>query len=263
MSKLTTREIQLSCLEVLKRFDGLCRKEGLAYFLSGGTLLGAIRHKGFIPWDDDVDVMMPRADYERLLKLKDARIHSLESGDYGRPWARMADGGTRRSSEALFTEDTSGTYIDIFPIDGVPEGSFAAKLFYRRIRLFDMLWRTAMRNSIGAGERLRSLKKLSAALLRPIGPKPFARRMNRIAMGQDYGGKYRGVSMITHYGAREKMPAGVFDRAVEVDFEGLRLPAPCGWDTYLTRLYGNYMEIPPEHKRVTHNSSYEKTEADE
>jgi len=110
---------------------------------------------------------------------------------------------------------------------------------------------------------MRALKKIAAALLRPIGPKPFARRMNRIAMKQAYDGKYRGVSMITHYGARERMPAGVFDHAVDVEFEGLRLPAPYGWDVYLSRLYGNYMEIPPEHRRVTHNSSYQKSEASE
>jgi len=261
---LTTRQIQLSCLEVLKNFDALCRERGLTYFLSGGTLLGAVRHRGFVPWDDDVDVMMPRADYERLLALGHPGIYSVETREnYGRPWARMADESTRRSSEALFTADTSGTYIDIFPIDGVPEGAFAAKLFYRRIRMSDMLWRTAMRNSIGKKERMRALKKIAAALLRPIGPKPFARRMNRIAMKQAYDGKYRGVSMITHYGARERMPAGVFDHAVDVEFEGLRLPAPCGWDVYLSRLYGNYMEIPPEHRRVTHNSSYQKSEASE
>ena len=263
MSNLTTREIQLSCLEVLKEFDALCRAQGLTYFLSGGTLLGAVRHRGFIPWDDDVDVMMPRADYQRLLALKNPRIRSTESDSYGRPWARMANEGTKRSSEALFRDDTSGTYIDIFPIDGVPEGEFATKLFYRRIRLNDMLWRTAMRNSIGEKERMKAVKKIAAALLRPIGPKPFARRMNRIAMAQPYNGKFRGVSMITHYGAREKMNADVFDHAVEVDFEGLRLPAPCGWDAYLSRLYGNYMEIPPEHRRVTHNSSYQKSEASE
>ena len=260
---LTTREIQLRCLEVLKAFDALCRAEKLSYFLSGGTLLGAIRHKGFIPWDDDVDVMMPRADYQRLLELGDSRIYSTEHGNYGRPWARMADAGTRRSSPALFSGDTSGAYIDIFPIDGVPADGRAAKRFYRRIRLQDMLWRTAMRNSIGEKERMKAIKKLAAALLRPIGPKPFARRMNRIAMAQDYNGSFRGVSMITHYGAREKMPAEVFDHAVDVDFEGLRLPAPCGWDAYLSRLYGDYMVIPPEHRRVTHNSAYQKLEASE
>lgn len=257
---LSTREIQLSCLKVLVEFDGLCRARGLRYFLSGGTLLGAIRHRGFIPWDDDVDVMMPRADYERLLAMGDGRIFSLNSGDYGRPWARMADESTRRSSEALFSGDTDGAYIDIFPIDGVPADARRERRFYRRIRICDMLWRTATRNSIGANERLRTIKKIAAALLRPIGAKPFARRMNRIAMAQNYDGEFRGVSMITHYGARERMPAGVFDRAVEVEFEGLHLPAPCGWDEYLSRLYGDYMTLPPQHQRATHHSSYTKVE---
>lgn len=267
MSKLSTREIQLSCLEVLKAFDALCRENQLTYFLSGGTLLGAIRHRGFIPWDDDVDVMMPRADYQRLIRLAPQKIdprwgfYSLDSrSDYGRPWTRMTDAKTRRSTSALFSDDSSGTYIDIFPIDGMPEGARATKRFLRRIRLNDMLWRTAMRQSVGKKERMQALKKLSAALLRPIGPNPFARRMNRIAMRQSYSGRFRGVSMITHYGAREKMPAEVFDHAVEVDFEGLRLPAPCGYDIYLTKLYGDYMQLPPEHRRVTHNADYQKTE---
>lgn len=265
MSTLSTREIQLSCLEILKGFDALCRAHGLRYFLSGGTLLGAIRHRGFIPWDDDVDVMMPRSDYEKLLRLSpdDARwgFYSLHTKKgYGRPWARMTDERTRRAGKALFTGDTAGTYIDIFPIDGVPEDALAAKLFYRCIRLLDMLGRTAMRNSIGEKERMQGLKKLAAALLRPIGPRPFSRAMNRIARRQNYNGKYRGVAMITHYGSRERMPAEVFDHVVDVDFESLRLPAPCGYDAYLTRLYGDYMQLPPEHRRVTHNSSYQRTE---
>lgn len=269
MSKLTTREIQLSCLEVLKGFDALCRKHSLTYFLSGGTLLGAIRHKGFIPWDDDVDVMMPRADYQRLLAIAqeeaDPRwgFYSLDTrSDYGRPWARMTDERTRRSGAGLFANDTSGTYIDIFPVDGMPTGRLATRIFFARIRINDMLWRTATRSSIGQKERMKALKKLASLLLRPIGPRPFARKMNRIAMLQDYSGRFRGVSMITHYGAREKMLASVFDHAVEVDFEGLRLPAPSGYDAYLTRLYGDYMQLPPEHRRVTHNTSYQKSEAE-
>lgn len=265
MTTLTTREIQLSCLELLKGFDALCKAQGLTYFLSGGTLLGAVRHRGFIPWDDDVDVMMPRKDYERLLKLPvqggNWGFYSLETrADYGRPWARMTDERTSRTAKALFTGDTAGTYIDIFPIDGVPEGRLATKLFYGRIRLLDMFSRTAMRSSIGEKERMRGLKKFAATLLRPIGPRPFSRAMNCIAARQDYDGKYRGVAMITHYGARERMPAGVFDCAVEVDFEGLRLPAPCGYDAYLTRLYGDYMVLPPEYRRVTHNTGYQRTE---
>lgn len=273
MAKLSTRDIQLSCLEVLKAFDALCRKQQLTYFLSGGTLLGAIRHRGFIPWDDDVDVMMPRRDYQRLMELAAQRsggrldgrwgFYSLDTrSDYGRPWARMTDESTRRTGAALFSSDTSGTYIDIFPIDGMPEGKLATKLFFRRIRLHDMLWRTAMRQSVGEKERMQAIKKLAAALLRPIGPNPFARRMNRIAMGQSYEGRFRGVSMITHYGMRERMPAEVFDHAVEVDFEGLRLPAPCGYDAYLTRLYGDYMQLPPEHRRVTHSAAYQRMEED-
>lgn len=269
-AELSLREVQLSCLEVLKVFDAFARKNGLRYYLSGGTLLGAVRHKGFIPWDDDVDLMMPRGDYERLLRLSQNlpegqyRFYSVDTDkNYVRPWARMTDQGTSLSTGSIFDGDTAATFIDIFPIDGVPAGRLATKWFFIRLRINDALWRTATRNTIRDYERLQTLKKVLRKLLKFTGAQFFARRMNRIAMRYAYGpSKFRGVSMITHYGSREKMPAEVFDHAVEVDFEGLRLPAPCGWDTYLTRLYGDYMQLPKEHQNIvsTHNHRYQKSE---
>ena len=268
-AKLSVRDIQLRCLGVLKAFDETCRENKLNYYLSGGTLLGAVRHHGFIPWDDDVDVMMPRADYLKLLDLSipDSRykMYSAEKNtDYCRAWARMVDTQTRTCSETLFEGDTEGVYIDIFPVDGIPSGRFASRLFFARLRLIDVLCKFPRRKRVSDVERWQTAKKILSILLSrlPLDTHALALKMNRIAMRQDFGkSAFRGVSMVTHYGAREKMPADVFDHAVDVEFEGLKLPGPCGWDTYLTRLYGDYMTLPPEHAQVSaHAADYTASE---
>ena len=264
-AELSTREVQLRCLSVLKAFDAVCRENHLNYYLSGGTLLGAIRHRGFIPWDDDVDVMMPRADYMKLLDVpmsdpRYAMFSAEKCADYCRAWARMTDTRTRTQQVGLFDGDTDAIYIDIFPIDGMPTGKLASRLFFARIRLLDVLCKFPRRKRISDVERWRTAKILLRTLLGwlPLNTHALALKMNRIAQRQPYDARdFRGVSMVTHYGARERMPAEVFDHAVDVEFEGLKLPAPCGWDFYLTRLYGDYMQLPPEHARVgTHAASY-------
>lgn len=266
---LSVREVQLHCFSIMKVFDAFCREHGLTYYLSGGTLLGAVRHKGFIPWDDDVDLMMPRPDYLRFLALSkdfnDPRwgIFAPElKKDYSRAFLRMTDESTKLLKPSRYGDDTAATYIDIFPIDGVPAGKTATKLFYARIRLCDALCKCAKRQFTDEHERMRLAKNILRIILKPVGAHFFAMRMNRIAMKAPYeGSSYRGVSMVTHYGAREKMPAEVFDHAVDVEFEGMMLPAPCGWDQYLSRLYGDYMQLPPEHRRKSgHISQYQTSE---
>jgi len=264
--EMTLREVQLSCLDIMKAFDAFCKENKLTYYLSGGTLLGAVRHQGFIPWDDDVDLMMPREDYQRMLTLDfpdpNYGFFCLEKmADYSRPWVRMTDKRTVISGMAHYSGDTQAICIDIFPIDGVPAGRLATKLFFKRIRLNDALCKSAKRNYTPEGERFRRLKAVLRALLTPIGARRLALRMNRIAMAHPFAtSAYRGVSMVTHYGEREKMPAGVFDHSVELPFEGLPFPAPNGYHEYLSRLYGDYMQLPPEHARSCHFARYTRSE---
>lgn len=134
MKKLSEREIQLSILQILQYFDSYCKKYQLRYYLSGGTLLGAIRHKGFIPWDDDIDVCMPRPDYEKLLitfKNNANEKYLLSSFDVGnsyRPYVKILDLKTKVISKN--SEDEQYLWIDVIPVDGLPDGEDEIKKVY-------------------------------------------------------------------------------------------------------------------------------------
>ena len=261
--ELTLRDMQQSCLEMVRVFDAFCRENGITYYLSGGTMLGAIRHKGFIPWDDDVDIMMPRADYEKLLTLnfkhERFRFYSVKTDPgYARPWARMTDSHTRQQGKAWFLGDTNEVCMDIMPIDGLPESDRATRRHYRRLQLLDELNKCARRDHIPETERIKAVKRLMTKLL---GLK-FARRM---AMKIDKNAQkwpfetsaFRGVSVINHYGVKEKLKAEDFAETIEVDFEGLKLMLFSGYESYLKNIYGDYMKLPPEEKRVmVHQTSY-------
>lgn len=260
---ITLKEAQAIEFEMLRAFRALCEEQGLTFFLSGGTLLGAVRHSGFIPWDDDIDVMMPRADYDRLisseLKLPgELKLFCCEKDDsYFYPYARLCDMRYRLYYEGHRAEASQGMYIDIFPIETLPDGTLERKLYFKRMRLWDVLRNCARRESVMENEKHRGLKRLLGPVARLRGPMWYARRMNALARG--YAGKetaHAGVTMVTHYGEREWMPKAVFEPGATVSFEGERCAAPKGYDAYLTRLYGDYMQLPPEEKRVSEHIHY-------
>ena len=258
MKELSIREVQAECLEMLRFLDAFCRKHGLDWYLSGGTLLGAVRHKGFIPWDDDADIMLPRASYERLLSLAGEidsgspyRLMYIGKDDtYHRCWARLCDTRTARLGEGKYFGEQYGVFVDIYPIDGAPAGRLAGELYFRRMRFWDVLNKVQKLKRFRHGERLL---RLIAKPLRLIGPIPFAKRMSRVPLRYDYDtSPNRCVALAcSHYWTREIMPAEVFDHAVPVRFEDMTLPAPRGWDHYLRALYGNYMEIPEKYRGQT------------
>lgn len=265
--ELSVREVQQSCLEILRAFDALCRENHITYYLSGGTMLGAIRHKGFIPWDDDVDIMMPRADYERLLALpyQNERfcIYSLKTDSaYTRAWARMTDARTRQCTPQYLHGDTAQVYIDIMPIDGLPESPRKTKRHYQWLRVADELNKWAKRKYIPETERMRLMKRLLSRLIGPKGARKIAERIDLHARKYPYeGAKFRGVAVINHYGVKEKLPAEAFDQTIEVEFEGMPLMLFAGYEYYLKSIYGDYMRLPPEEKRVCgHRTRYCRAE---
>ncbi len=253
MRELSGDEIRQKQIEILDAFVALCEKNGLQYYLCGGTLLGAIRHKGFIPWDDDIDVFMPRPDFEKIQNLTmDApfEIHFYKNGKSHKPFLKVVNANT----EACEKNNRSRTalWIDVFAIDSLFENNFLNKLHYK-VTLF-------IRKGVYFGFRPRTglFGKITLPILNLLHISPervndFASAcIDRISKIRRYEkGRYIG-GINWGYGPHERMERADLESAVKVEFEGKLYNAPVGYEKYLHNLYGDYMQLPPEEKRRSH-----------
>ncbi len=243
---------------MLKFVDEICRREKLTYWLAYGTLLGAVRHKGFIPWDDDVDLMMPRPDYEKLVDAAQrlsnghyAFFHPRLREDYAQSWIRVYDLGTRVELSKKLKYSPTNLFMDIFPVDALPSNPLLSKLFFLRVRLRHILLKCSRKIGVWKGERLPILKKVIAAVTSRLPSALYARLLDRFcAQGNFETAEFVGVCALTNYGARERLPKSVFRDTVRLSFCDGEYPAPVDWDVYLKAHYGDYMQLPPEEERV-------------
>lgn len=259
MRLLTLEEIKQKELRILLTVRDFCEKNNLTYYLAGGTLLGAIRHKGFIPWDDDIDICMPRPDYERFVRTfkvgnKYIKVISDTMGTFTPPFAKVIDITTNIDSK--YSADTSNSCLWIdFPVDGLPvvqdqmQSLYRQANFYRRI-----LGLTDAR----LGEGHTAFRKYSKYLLKPLaqlyGARRCSRKIRQIALTVPYEtAKYVGVITWGLHNTGECMEKAKFIKARTVIFEGEEFTAFSCWDEYLTGLYGDYMKLPPEEERQTHD----------
>ena len=249
-------EFQNIELAILKDIHAFCEKHGISYFLCGGTLLGAVRHKGFIPWDDDIDIGMLRPDYERFIREYSSPRYALRSSEtetFTQAFAKVIDTQTVVKERGTSLRGM-GVWVDIFPFDGAPSKDYCF-MATKQWKRFQQLILTLNVPLFEPGWSWR--RRLAAAVLLPLRllPKGFVgRRMSRIA--QRFSVKespYIGCQ-IWGYGKKEILPRSVFKETVSIPFEGLQSYAMSGWKEYLTSLYGDYMTPPsPEKRKSTHH----------
>lgn len=244
-------------LDILIDFDKACRALGLRYGLCGGTLLGAVRHKGFIPWDDDVDVLMPRPDYMRFIEAAPGNLpkHLELLTQYNRPgytylFGKIVD---RRTvlDESRFNGVELGVNIDVFPVDGLPaDKAFSDRHFRRMGRLHALRSLSTVRKLRGRSF-VRTMGKAPTVLFaRLMGTRYWLRRMDRLMRRYDFErSEYVAAISSGNYGPRERIDRASFETFIPMEFEGREFQAPAGYDRYLTNLYGDYMTPPPEDKR--------------
>lgn len=255
--EVTVLELKECILGAMDELDRFCRKNGIRYFMLGGTMLGAVRHKGYIPWDDDIDVGMFREDYEKFIKLfKSEKGYELRcfqnDPTYYLPFAKLIDPQISLREE-VYKAPEIGAYVDVFQLDYVekesPEvatyfgGSFRKtleNLKYMQLRKDRQLWQNAL---ILVGRILypRSLHEIAK---------------DRDARATAIAKKSAGWVSNPHgaWGFKEVVDARCFKEAKEYSFEGHNYFGPGDYDTYLSTLYGDYMTPPPPEKQVTHHS---------
>lgn len=264
MRYLTPDEVKQGELEILLAFDNIAKEHGLRYSLEGGTLLGAVRHKGFIPWDDDIDIMMLRADYDKLVAIAKTDIPlghfkftGYEIDGYPMPFIKMFDTRVVVEEAVMSSTITEHLWIDVFPIDALPEDENEARRAFRKSFLLRALIKTGNYKFVGAGKHWykRMVRMMIYPFVKLFRLNDWAERM-MCKLAKSYGdastAEYVGM-LVWGYGMSSRNRAELFKETCLLEFEGHMFPAIAGWDQRLRSLYGDYMEIPPIEKRATHS----------
>ena len=256
MKQLSGKEIKEIQLEILKSIHNFCSERNIRYSLAYGTLLGAVRHKGYIPWDDDVDIMMPRPDYERFIKeYPDFNNHYMvqtyiNDESYYLAFAKVYD---NRTEQIIFPTKT-GVFVDVFPIDGIPE-NIAERDIYIKSKLtlvFKNILYTCKNNVFRPGNKIfNTIKYIVKRIMYPSRKQAII-KLNKLWNSNLFdSSKYAGVIVdvdaLEHRGQVERE---IFEKYITASFEGVEFKIIENYDIFLSSQYGDYMQLPPEEERV-------------
>lgn len=263
------KEWKRIAVEILQRFHTICKENGLKYFAVGGTAIGAVRHGGIIPWDDDIDVAMPRPDYERFIEI----CEGMDMGDYelATPWGtkdyplpfiKMCARNTTliEDREHLFL---IGVFIDIFPLDGTAsDRTDALRLMGRYKKLWNRLEAISSSNTMGEYLALllkphewgRFVMKTAGFFCKNTLRHKLIKAIDAIAHTVSYDEAENVIVYSGSYNEREIMPKSFCEGdVIEMPFDGTVINMASGYETYLRGIFGDYMQMPPVEKRVSHH----------
>lgn len=246
-------------LDMLKCLTSICDRHNICYFCVGGTALGAVRHKGFIPWDDDIDIAMKRKDYEEFLKVAQSEMpnyyfvqnHNTDP-DFRLQFAKIRDSRTTFiETSASRLKINHGVYIDIFILDGYPDNDSKAKRLFRLNRLTRGY--CAKDDVSSRSKKANFLIFLSKFYFLFRKPQKVIERFDRKCKENDFDKCERGISFGSIYGLKDVWPTKWFSGVTKFSFEGITVNLPIEYDKYLKQIYGDYMKFPPESERVAHH----------
>lgn len=266
MKKIEISEIQPLEKDILFHLLDFFEENNIKFFTSGGTTLGSVRHGGFIPWDDDIDLFLPRKEYDRFLELSNGKllggyIEIKKPGDknYIYPFAKACNKNTVVYEKSVTDRKYAiGIFVDIFPLDTYYENPIK--------RFFQLAWSVNVRSMLEAASSQINLSKKGSAkwiakqTARTL-QKPLAKALGveKLAKAIDNHGrktqndKDKLVGNVVWFAKfTDFYPSRYFSDSCPGEFEGRTICNPIGYDEYLTRMYGDYMKLPPEDQRVMH-----------
>jgi lipopolysaccharide cholinephosphotransferase len=255
LEKLSIIDLKKIELEVLISIDKICRDNDIKYFLFGGTLLGAIRHKGYIPWDDDIDICMLREDYDKfrhVIEFNNPDIYFLcveNSEDYVHPFGKVCSKGTLVYEPGLKKTNNLGVFVDIFPFDEYGNSHFKRKILNIRMYInHKFRWLGSITVYVKTFRWFDNIPNYLGYLYANIfGAPHFAKKIDKLAT------KYNDTNslyLVNSAGHLEVFEKSIFESTCIADFEGVKFPIPIGYDKCLRILYGNYMELPRVEERI-------------
>lgn len=261
-------ELQKIQLNILQEFDVFCREYNIKYYIIGGSAIGCVRHKGFIPWDDDIDVGLYREDYDRFVELAHLKWNGkIQIRNY-----RFIDDFYHCLTHAVDTSITvidrerikpvyTNVWIDINPLDGFPRSAIRRKLHYLHLRTiktlivlskFDVLFDMNKKRSKLEQLAISIITKLNFA--QRFDTKKLISKLENVLRKYDARKEGFAGNFLGRYKEKEIMPTNIFDETVWMDFESLKVPVMKDYDTYLRNLYGDYMKMPPVDKQINRHS---------
>ena len=250
MKEISLKEMQQIELDMLLEFDAICKKHGLRYYIDGGTLLGAMCYEGFIPWDDDIDLKMPRPDFEKLREFanefpKHILVRYPTKNDCGYTFVKIIDTRTVLVEQAGDVTKQSGVYIDILPMDGHPNDGPEYDRHLKKLSRLNTLFHGSM-------DRFAGLKSSSSMLARVKGciygmvytPWKLLKKLTKTAEKYAYDECGRVGLVIEGDPVRERFEKAWLEPPIELEFEGHMLPAPSGYRRHMEIFYGDHVTKP-------------------
>lgn len=259
---MTSEEEREVRFKILKYLDKICRKNKIKYSLTGGTLLGAVRHKGFIPWDDDIDIFLTRPEYEKLYKVLEKENEYLwltneSDSNYFLVYGRLVDPNTYIEDEGIDDIKGYGVFVDVCVVDGLPDDKVIRKIHCLFMRFLYRSRRCASyrhKQYVPANIVKRAFKSIYQSICKMIGIKRWVYWLDETAQKYSFHeGKYVG-NLMSQYGEKEIMHRKSFEKYIEMSFEGEKFMVIAGWEEYLNNVYGDYMQLPPKDQRKGHHT---------